>query len=80
MKHDGSTRGHSTERRKCRRIFFSAWSPDLGLHNDSLASLGQRERCSEQMESNGGRMAEDGERGIFRLVKRFNSLHWVITP
>lgn len=22
----------------------------------------------------------DGERGIFRLVKRFNSLHWVITP
>ena len=32
--------------------FYSAWSPDLG----------QRERFSEQMESNGGRMAEEGRR------------------
>ena len=75
MKHDGSTGGRSTERGKIAGGFYSAWSPVLG----------QRERFSKQMESNSGATAEewqrkDGENGNFRLIERFNSLHWVIAP
>lgn len=38
----------------------------------------KRERCSEQMESNS--RGKDNEKGNFRLIERFNSLHWVIAP
>lgn len=38
----------------------------------------KRERCSEQMESNS--RGTDNEKGNFRLIERFDSLHWVIAP
>lgn len=81
MKHDGSTSGRSTERGKIAGGFYSAWSPDLGLHNDSLASLGQRGGVLSRWRATAEEwQRKDGEKVIFRLVKRFNSLHGVITP
>ena len=72
MKHDGSTRGHSTERGKIAGGFYSAWNLH-GLNNDSLASSGQHETISAR-----SRKRLTAFKGIFRLIERHFSVSGII--